>query len=242
MVELNGRVTMLSTRTWTRVGKPVDVGRRASWVQAGPDDRSAVVLTGGLSRRTNLIAARPGWALLDLEDGTVVSRGSAGMAYGAWLGLSPDGLHAAVAGGSIAGNADPTGADGKLAVIDLRDGALVRPAVTAHQGVAFQLAYSPDGSRILTSGLDGTVALWDASEGTLLGRITVEGRPYTGVGFTPDGRSARIVEWFTGRVWTWPLEVDRALAYACRAAGRELTEEEWRDHFGSRPYVHVCET
>jgi WD40 repeat protein len=164
------------------------------------------------------------------------------MADGTWLGYSPDGRYAAVAGGSLAEFVDVTGADGKLAVIDLRAGALVRPPVTAHQGVAFQLAYSPDGSRILTSGLDGTVALWNAREGTLLGRVTIEGRPPADVAFTPDGRSARIVEWWTGRVWTWPLDIERAVDHACRAVGRELTPAEWRDHFGDRPYVRVCRT
>jgi WD40 repeat protein len=240
VAELDGRITMLSTRTWQPVGRPVEVGQHVSWVQTRPDNRTAVVLTGGPSTSQLRIAASPGWALVDLEEGRVLARGSLGMAHGTWLGISPDGRYAAVSGGSLAENVDPTGADGKLAVIDLRAGSLVRPPVVAHQGVAFQLAYSPDGSRILTTGLDGTVALWDATEGTLLGRITIEGRPYAGVAFSADGRSARIVEWWTGRVWTWPLDIDQAVAYACRAAGRDLTREEWRDHFGDRPYEHVC--
>ena len=242
VAELDGRITMLSTRTWLPVGHPVDVGKHVSWVQTRPDNRTAVVLTGGPSTSQLRIAESPGWALVDLDEGTVLARGSLGMAHGTWLGISPDGRYAAVAGGSIAENVDPTGADGKLAVIDLHTGALVRPPVIAHQGVAFQLAYSPDGSRILTTGLDGTVALWDASEGTLLGRITVEGRPYAGVAFSADGRSARIVEWWTGRVWTWPLDIDQAVAYACRAAGRDLSREEWREHFGARPYERVCDS
>ena len=239
--ELSGRVTMLSTKDWKPVGRPVDVGEHVSWVQARPDDRTAVVLTGGPTAEQLRIAGSPGWALLDLDAGTVVTRGSLGMAHGAWLGISPDGRYAAVAGGSFAELVTPTGADGKLAVIDLRAGTLVRPPVTAHQGVAFQLAYSPDGSRILTTGLDGTVALWDATRGTLLGRIALDGHPYATVGFTADGRAARIVEWGTGRVWTWPLDTDHAVTFACRAAGRDLTREEWRDHFGVRPYLHVCD-
>ena len=242
VAELSGRITMLSTRTWLPVGHPVDVGQHVSWVQTRPDNRTAVVLTGGPSTSQLRIAASPGWALLDLETGTVVARGSLGMAHGTWLGVSPDGRYAAVSGGSLAENVDPTGSDGKLAVIDLRAGELVRPPVVAHQGVAFQLTYSPDGTRILTTGLDGTVALWDAAEGTLLGRITLEGRPYAGVAFSADGGSARIVEWWTGRVWTWPLDIDRAVVHACSAAGRDLTREEWRDHFGARAYQHVCAT
>ena len=240
VAELSGRVTMLSTRTWAPVGTPVDVGEHVSWVQARPDDRTVVVLTGGPTAQQLRIAGSPDWALLDLEAGSVVARGSLGMAHGSWLGISPDGRYAAVAGGSFAELVTPTGADGKLAVIDLRTRSLVRPPVTAHQGVAFQLAYSPDGSRILTTGLDGTVALWDATRGNLLGRIAVDGLPYASVAFTADGRSARIVEWGTGRVWTWPLDIDREAAFACRAAGRELTHEEWRDNFGDRPYQHVC--
>ena len=240
VAETRGRVTTLSTRTWEPVAAPIDVGEHLSWVQSAPDGRTAVVLTGRPSTGGQWLGARPGWMLLDLDAGTVVSAGSLGMADGTWLGYSPDGRYAAVAGGSLAEFVDVTGADGKLAVIDLRAGRLVRPPVVAHQGVAFQLAYSPDGSRILTSGLDGTVALWDAREGTLLGRVTIEGRPAADVAFTPDGRSARIVEWWTGRVWTWPLDIERAVDHACRAIGRDLTRAEWRDHFGDHPYVRVC--
>jgi WD40 repeat protein len=162
------------------------------------------------------------------------------MATGSWLDISPDGRYAAVAGGSLADQVDVTGADGMLAVIDLRAGRLVRPPVVAHQGVAFQLAYSPDGTRILTTGLDGTVALWDAARGRLLGRTALEDRPYAAAAFTAGGHEARIVEWWSGQVWTWPLDLDPVVAYACRAAGRELTPEEWQDQFGDRPYQPVC--
>jgi WD40 repeat protein len=178
--------------------------------------------------------------VLDLEAGTVEARGLLGMATGSWLDISPDGRYAAVAGGSLADRVDVTGADGMLAVIDLRAGRLVRPPVIAHQGVAFQLAYSPGGSRILTTGLDGTVALWDAARGRLLGRTALEGRPYAAAAFTADGHEARIVEWWSGQVWSWPLDLEPVVAFACRAAGRELTAEEWADNFGDRPYQRVC--
>jgi DNA-binding SARP family transcriptional activator/WD40 repeat protein len=240
VAEVSGRVTMLSTRTWDPVGRPVEVGDPVSWVQAAPDDRSVVVLTGGPGAQQLRVAPSPGWAVLDLENGTVESRGELGMAHGAWLDISPDGRYAAVAGGTLAERIDATGADGVLAVLDIRAGRLVRPPVIAHQGLAFQLAYSPDGSRILTTGLDGTVALWDAAAGTLVGRISLDGHPYAAAAFTDGGRAARIVEWWSGQAWTWPLDTARAVAHACRAAGRELTPEEWRAHFGSRPYQPVC--
>ncbi|MFC4786015.1 nSTAND1 domain-containing NTPase [Nocardioides sp. MAHUQ-72] len=240
VAEVSGRVTMLSTRTWEPVGRQVEVGDKVSWVQAVPDDRTVVVLTGGPGTQQLRIAPSPGWAVLDLEAGTVRSRGDLGMAHGSWLDVSPDGRYAAVAGGTFAERIDATGADGVLAVLDLRAGRLVRPPVIAHQGAAFQLAYSPDGTRILTTGLDGTVALWDAARGTSLGRVELDGRPYTAAAFTDDGHEARIVEWWSGRVWTWPLDTDAALVHACRAAGRDLTLEEWRDHFGGLPYQRVC--
>ncbi|GAA2149976.1 hypothetical protein GCM10009844_30330 [Nocardioides koreensis] len=242
VAELSGRVSMLATSTWEPVGRPVEVGEPVSWVQVAPDDRTAVVLTGGPSGNDLWIDAASGWAVLDLEQGRVVRRGDLGFADTSWLGLSPDGRYAAITGGSPAERLDPTGTDGRLAVIDLRTGRLVRTPVVAHAGAAWQLDYSPDGSRIVTAGLDGTVALWDAEAGTLLSRVEIEGRPFVGVAFLPDGRSARAVEWGTGRTWIWDLSARSALYYACRAAGRELTLEEWREHFGDRPYERVCES
>ena len=56
-----------------------------------------------------------------------------------------------------------------------------------HTGVVIGAAYSPDGQRIATGELEGTVAVWDASRRTALLSLT----GFSGAGsvaFASDGR------------------------------------------------------
>ncbi len=43
-----------------------------------------------------------------------------------------------------------------------------------------------------------------------------------------------------GSVFSWDLDPRAWLATACRLAGRDLTEQEWRSYLGERPYEPVC--
>jgi hypothetical protein len=73
-------------------------------------------------------------------------------------------------------------------------------------------------------------------------KLSLGGSPGRGAGFAPDGRSVRVVEWETGTSYTWPLDPDAAVDFACRAVGRNFTEAEWREHFGDLPQVQLCDT
>src|SRR5262245_25280917 len=60
-----------------------------------------------------------------------------------------------------------------------------------HQDSVWALAVSPDGSRLLSSGGDRTVRLWDVETGRELGQL--KGHKHWGVfcvAFSPDGRRA----------------------------------------------------
>ena len=239
--ERSGRITMLDGSTLREVGTSVDVGAPVRFVSASPDNRTAAVLTGDPGLYQLWQRPSTGWALVDLEEGRVIDRGDVGFKSAVWLAYSPDGRHFAVAGGDGPEIVEPTGAKGKLVVIDAETGQQVQPPVTGHSGTVYHLAYSPDGSRILTSSLDGTVGLWDALTGRLLARVNVEGRPSVSAEFLPDGDAVRIVEWESGRAYTWNLDTDNAIALACRMAGRNFTDDEWRVHFGDRAYQQVCD-
>ena len=74
--------------------------------------------------------------------------------------------------------------------------------LNAHQGDVSAIAYSPDGARLASAGIDGTAKVWDAETGELL--LTITG--YTGAvndaAFNPDGsRWGTAGADQTARVW-----------------------------------------
>src|SRR5262249_6950050 len=107
--------------------------------------------------------------------------------------FSPDG--ARIAAGLCFGNA------GGAWIWDARTGHKVL-AVGGRDGSAFNVAYSPDGRRIVTGGDDGKGRVWDARTGRLLTMLVGHTGWIWAARFSPDGR--RIVTGSsdgTARVW-----------------------------------------
>lgn len=223
--ELSGRVTLLD-QDLQAAGQPVLLDKAVGNVAAGPDGHSAVALTGSDNASGFWVADLDHWALLDLESGTVVREGD--LAFrGADLDFSPDGHHVAISGGP-----------GALQVLDASKGKFVRkPASSAPQ--PYWLTYSADGRRVLTSGVDAMGALWDGETGELLARVATPER-VTVAGFGQDAQSVLIAGEFGGPIFEWNTRPGHAVEFACRVAGRDFTEAEWTDHFGDRPYQHIC--
>ena len=96
--------------------------------------------------------------------------------------------------------------------------------------------FSRDGSLFASTSGD-RLSYWDARTGTLLGSIAVdvEGAP----AFSADNSSLTLAG-VEGSVLTWSLDPRSWVATACRLAGRDLTEQEWRSYLGERPYEPVC--
>jgi WD40 repeat protein len=60
----------------------------------------------------------------------------------------------------------------------------------------FGVAYSPDGSRLATTGWDGNVDIWDAASGTKLAVIHDSDQGVIqSVAWSPDGRTIAITDW-----------------------------------------------
>ncbi len=223
--EVSGRITMLDGNLRS-AGRPVQLDQPVSNIAAGPDGHLAVALLGFDSASGFWVAARDHWALLDLMSGRVVREGDLG--FGATdVDLSPDGRHVAIGGGP-----------GALQVFDIATGDATTRAGPWHNTVNW-VTYSRDGRRVLTSGPDATDALWDGATGELLASVTTSQRS-TLASFGQDPWSVLIVDEFGGPVFEWDTRLEQAVAFACRVAGRDFTEQEWADHFGERPFQATC--
>ena len=237
--ELDGTVTLLDADTLRSVGTPVELGQSVSWVVARPDRRTAVVLLGDIEDTGRYIVPNRGWAVVDLVDGVVVRRGSLTMRYAHWLDVSPDGTRAVVGGGEH-GEGAFSGARGNVEVIELSTGEPVAPPGEWDGNPRSQVIFSPDGRQLLTSSPNGLVAVWDADTVTRSTTLAVPGSSLLSSAFLPDGRTVRILDWTTGRAHDWDLSGDSGVDFACRAVGRDLTREEWAEHFGDLPFRETC--
>jgi len=90
------------------------------------------------------------------------------------LAFDPAGRELAVAFGHAARVLDP--ADGR-ARLDL----------AGHQGMVWEVAYTPDGARLVTASSDGSVRFWDARTGACRGSFDWQGGKVRCVAVSPDG-------------------------------------------------------
>jgi WD40 repeat protein len=79
-------------------------------------------------------------------------------------------------------------ADGFLRIYDPRHLGRAKRVVKAHEGFLENIAFSPDGKRVLTAGEDQTARLWDARDWHLI-RVLQSGEGSVAAAeYSPDGR------------------------------------------------------
>jgi WD40 repeat protein len=113
--------------------------------------------------------------------------------------------------------------------------------IAAHEGGVTDIAFSPDGSRLISIGYDDSrLCLWDPAISELLDQIDYEERP-SDMALLPDGSAVYVVD-ATGRVIRWPIEgsvfgapeilegmAGRTPRIAIDAAGRTAVTTSWDD-------------
>jgi WD40 repeat protein len=148
--------------------------------------------------------------------------GPAGFAFR--VAFSPDGR-------SLAASRQRTERETELEIWDL---AAKNPPrrLLGHRKLAGSLAYSPDGTVLISGSKDHSVRLWDARSGRLV-QVLEHSRDVSAVAFTPDGRRFAAVDWKTIRVY--PFEPPAAR----QDPARLLTEAQeqaglWLEEFSLR--------
>ncbi|MBL0323131.1 MAG: choice-of-anchor D domain-containing protein [Ignavibacteria bacterium] len=85
--------------------------------------------------------------------------------------------------------------------MDANTGVLIR-TLNGHTNSVFDIAYSPDGSRIATASYDYTARAWDANTGSLIRTLTGYTGWVVGIAYSPDGSRIATASWDRiARVW-----------------------------------------
>ena len=141
------------------------------------------------------------------------------------LALSPDGRFVA------AGHSD-----GSVDVVSVRTGRVLRhiPVGRIRQAT---LAFSRDGSILITADNDNIVRIFDVNSGKRLGSPVSVVNP-SSVIVRPDGKQIAVITARGAQVWD--LDPDHLRSEACQRAGRNFTIEEWRLYFPGEAYRATC--
>jgi WD40 repeat protein len=132
------------------------------------------------------------------------------------------------------------GFDGRLGLIDVATAEFIGPKDPLHTGPVAAVTFSPGDETLATLGFDGELTLVDPATG--LERARAQPGPINvlaSVEFQPDGDSV-LIAYDDGSVIEFATDPAAWIDHACRIAGRNLTEAEWRDAFGDRPYRETC--
>ena len=228
IMSLEGELSLLDAATLEPVGLPMQLESTGGALSLGPEG-VALVLTPGYSLDLTYEHTSHDWVLADLDTGQVLRRGSVDF-DAVWLASSPDGRHAAI-----------TGLGGELMILDLVTGEAVGGPTVGHATTVWGTVYSRDGSRIVTTGEDGSVSLWDGVTGELLGSVLLPEKVTSSAAFGADESVVVIASDYDG-LYSWDTSTAHLVDFACRLAGRDLTEAEWLQYFGPRPWQPTCPT
>ncbi len=153
-----------------------------------------------------------GVSLYETESGKFVARGEKdGQRSIFGVAISPDGRFAASGGSELRLMEFPS-----LKTLHLLQG---------HTGSVLSVAFSPDGTRLLSSSEDGTARVWDVSTGQLLRTFSSLQALANTATFSQDGQQVYIGG-ADNTVWRWDVDYQALIDFACASIHRELSAEE----------------
>lgn len=130
-------------------------------------------------------------------------------------------------------------ADGTILLWDVEARRPIGEPLRGHSSSVVDLAFEPNAAMLASGGSDGSVLLWDAATGQLLGEpVTWHKTPVQALAFAPDG--TRMATGSSDGTAYWDVDATSWAAAACAIANRNLTQVEWTQLFGSRPYEPTC--
>jgi WD40 repeat protein len=148
------------------------------------------------------------------------------------IAFSPDGQTLAGAGA------------GGVVLIDVSSRQAVGNLYLPQGGITGAVAFSPDGSLLVTGGGDGLIRLWDVATWQVIGQLPRGHKQFINwLFFTPNGRylvSSDDVHDLEGSLVLWDMRLKTWMELACAITGRSLTTAEWSQYLGGLPYGTTC--
>jgi WD40 repeat protein len=218
-----GRVTELDAHTLQPTGRGLDLAIAPVGIRATRDGIFAVTADrGDLSEGTDVVFA-------DLDDRRIFHRHQIPIPTPR-ANFSPDGRLYAYGG-----------FDGRVGMIEVASGRVIQGSRDpVHDGPANWVTFSPDSSTLASVGVDGQVTLLDTTHAVPFARLQ-PGEPNLEVtaSYRPDGHTL-VLAYEDGSVISFDTDPTAWERHACTVAGRNLTQDEWHDAFGDRPYRQTC--
>ena len=129
-------------------------------------------------------------------------------------------------------------ADGKVALWRADDGSRLAAPIEVATGAIETVSFTPDGRSFVASSSDQTATLWDTrTHKRIASAFPGEDASVPVARFAPSGD---LVLDNIGATAVWPMDLPSWVRFACRVAGRDLTEDEWNDLLPARQYRPVC--
>jgi class 3 adenylate cyclase/WD40 repeat protein len=219
-----GYLLVVDATTLKPIRRPTRFNEPVLDVNTSPQNHTAFVLLGAPPTKWYGGTSSHEWALVNTDSGVVLRRGGLGIGDAIYSAFSPDGVHAVVVGNPA-----------QVLVLDTRTGATTLGPSPPQKGEALWVGYNHDGSRFFVGTSDNSMRVYDATTGAELGYLPGDGQFG---GFAPDG--SVVVVNGNGDVHRWDPSPHAALSFACQAAGRDMTQVEWRANFGDRPFIRPC--